>query len=477
MRNLPFILVILVGIVLFGSSCKKDSFSGDAVLTFSEDTVIFDTVFTTIGSVTRQFKVYNPSSDAVTINSIVLAGGTQSKYRMNVDGLPGVAFNNISIQPKDSLFIFVDVTLDPNGQLGTIMVTDSIVFNTDGIIQDVDLAACGWDAEFYYPTDYIEGLGSYSIIDCNTTWTADRPYVIYGWAVVDEGCTLTIEAGTNVFSHKNSGILVYSGGTLKVMGDVNNRVTFASDRLDEFYRDQAGEWNRIWLFRGSLNNVIEGAWIKNGNVGIQVDSSDVMISNTIVDNMGGASLFTQTGTVEAYNCVFGNAGQYSAALSLGGNYEFYHCTFGNYWVNGNRQTPAVLLNNWYEFDGTAYTFNLENAYFGNCIVYGNNLSELGLDKNPAANFNFKFERCLIRVDAEEVDVTNSSEFVNPIFNQDPEFVDPSENNFELDTLSPARNVGLQAITNVDAVLSSDVIGTPRPYNGGQPDLGAYERQE
>lgn len=480
--TLPFLLLI----ALLNNGCKKDNFSGDGVLEFSADTVLFDTVFTTVGSATRQFKIYNPSSDEVTISSIMLAGGQQSKYRVNVDGVAGIAFSNISIPGKDSLFVFVDVTLDPNNLSQPAIVTDSIVFNTNGNIQDVDLAAFGWDADFTYPTDYIEGIGPYTFLGCDITWTSAEPHVIYGWAVVPEGCTLTIEAGTRVYSHKNSGIIVDEGGTLIVNGTPQNQVVFASDRLDDFYEDQAGEWNGIWFYEGSKDNVVDGALIKNGTAGLYVQSVSpnatgptLTVRNTIVENMAGSCLTSiQGATVAAYNCVFGNAGQYSTVIVSGGTQRFYHCTFGNYWVNGNRQTPAVFMANWYD-DGLNYLLGDLDSYFGNCIIYGNNPSELGLDKDPAAGFNFEFDNCLMRLDfgaEESVDISNLNEFHDMIYNEDPNFLEPTENNFELDSISsPAVDAGNPDIT-VQAGLNTDALGNGR-FFGSNPDLGAYERQQ
>ncbi|MCF8463640.1 MAG: hypothetical protein K9G41_02270 [Flavobacteriales bacterium] len=483
MKILSWATPVLIIVALLSSSCKKDILNTDGALTFSVDTVLFDTVFTTIGSATRQFKIYNPSSDEINISSIMLAGGQQSKYRMNVDGIAGISFSDITIPGKDSLFVFVDVTLDPNNLSEPAIVTDSVIFNTNGNIQDVDLVAFGWDADFTYPNVFDNPIGPYRFLDCDITWASTEPHVIYGWAVVPEGCTLTIEEGTRIYSHKGSGIIVDEGGTLIVNGTPQNQVIFASDRLDDFYEDQAGEWNTIWLYAGSLNNEIHGALIKNGNIGVRVDSlaansnPNLVMSNTIIENMAGISLLSIEGTIQAYNCVFGNAGQYSAALTRGGTYDFYHCTFGNYWVNGNRQTPALLLNNWIEADGAIYSYNLQRAYFGNCIIYGNNQTELGLDEDISTLFNFKFDNCILRVnfnDDEPIDVSNNNEFSDMIYNQDPLFVDPSENNFALDSsISPAVNAGNAQITN-DAGISTDVLGIFRDSN---PDIGAYERQQ
>jgi len=486
MKILPWFLPVILLAALLSNGCKKDVLNTDGALTFSSDTVLFDTIFTTIGSATMRFRIHNPSKDEINISSIRLARGQQSKYRINVDGTAGISFSNISIPGRDSLFVFVDVTLDPNNQLGTILVTDSILFTTNGIQQDVDLVACGWDADFHYPTDFIPGIGSISWLECNTIWTSERPHVIYGWAVVPEGCTLTIEADARVFSHANSGIIVDEGGTLIVSGTTELPVIFASDRLDDFYEDQAGEWNWIWLFNGSLNNVIDNAIIKNGNIGIRVDTFSIAsinptlrLSNTVIENMAAVSLLSYTGTVDAYNCVFGNSGQYSAAFVAGGTYNFRHCTFANYWANGNRQTPAVLLSNRLE-TATNYYVEPLNAYFGNCIVTGNNSTELGLDEDPAATFNFKFDNCLMRVATETIgneeplDISDPNQFKEITYNQDGIFINPSEQNFELDTLSAAKDIGAISIVNAFSELQFDLLGNSR---FDQPDLGAYERQE
>lgn len=487
MRNLVslFGIILLLASLTHFSSCRKDLGASDGALEFSLDTVIFDTVFTTIGSTTKRFMIYNEDNSPVTISSIILAGGTDSKYRINIDGVSGVAFSNVEIPGKDSLFAFVEVTLDPNNVVEPAMVTDSVVFNTNGVTQDVDLVACGWDAHFISPTFNLGGLGPTSVIGCDTTWGPGKPIVVYGWAAVDSLCCLTMLPGTHVYIHKNSGIFVYREACLKILGSQDQPVQIASDRLDEFYEDQAGEWERIWLFAGSRDNVIEHALIKNGSVGIQVDSFNLgsaeptlRMENVVIENMAAASLFTQNSRVVASNCVFGNAGQYSAAVTFGGDYSFKHCTFGNNWNVGNRETPAVQVNNWIEdVTGATQVRDLENAYFGNCIIYGNRSNELIMDGHASGQFNFQFDNCLIRVDEEETDVSNESLYSNCIINEDPNFVEPIENNFELDTLSPARNAGSLTIVNSDlGVLGTDILGNSRTSDGG-PDLGAYERQE
>ncbi|MDP4586890.1 MAG: hypothetical protein NWS86_01825, partial [Flavobacteriales bacterium] len=86
----------LIVLVAFFSSCKKDEVTTDpnALLNFSADTVLFDTVFSTIGSTTQLLKVYNQNDQAISISNIQLEGGNNSMYRINVDGTPGVSFSD-----------------------------------------------------------------------------------------------------------------------------------------------------------------------------------------------------------------------------------------------------------------------------------------------------------------------------------------------------------------------------------------------
>ena len=66
-------------------------------LSFSTDTLAFDTIFSTIGSTTRQFMIYNKNSEPLSIESIMLASGESTGFRMNVDGRKGSSFNNVGI--------------------------------------------------------------------------------------------------------------------------------------------------------------------------------------------------------------------------------------------------------------------------------------------------------------------------------------------------------------------------------------------
>lgn len=85
-------------------SCRKDEVLTDksAKLEFSTDTVLYDTVFTSLGSTTKLLMIYNRNSRPLNISSIRLAGGVSSTFRLNLDGIPGKAFSNVEIPGDDS---------------------------------------------------------------------------------------------------------------------------------------------------------------------------------------------------------------------------------------------------------------------------------------------------------------------------------------------------------------------------------------
>jgi hypothetical protein len=108
-------IIALLFILLTTFSCRKDEIITDssAKLSFSTDTLIVDTVFSTIGSTTRRIVVYNRNNQRINISTIAVAGGLNSQFRINVDGVSGNQHQNVEIEANDSLFIFVEVTIDP----------------------------------------------------------------------------------------------------------------------------------------------------------------------------------------------------------------------------------------------------------------------------------------------------------------------------------------------------------------------------
>jgi hypothetical protein len=199
------VLFLLSFLVFDFSSCKKDKLITDssAKLQFSQDSVLFDTVFTTIGSSTKNIRVRNKNNQRIKISSIQLQGGTASPFIINVDGSPGKSFTDIEIAANDSMYIFIQVNVNPTNTNSPLIISDALVFSVNGNQQTVQLEAWGQDAYYHRPTDAIKFKDGtyfpYSTISTQTpatvTWPNDKPHVIYGYLVVDEKQKLIINQG------------------------------------------------------------------------------------------------------------------------------------------------------------------------------------------------------------------------------------------------------------------------------------------
>ena len=496
MRSPVFIFIVLIAII---SSCRNDfeTVKSNGNLTFSKDTVFLDTVFTNIGSATYNLKVYNNSKDAISIPSIHLENGASSFYRLNVDGLPGKSFDDVRILGKDSIYIFVETTIDFS-QVQNPLYTDKIIFQHSASTQDVDLVTLVQDAHFLYPNKDSEGLVEQIVIgrndegeeitvngfylDENTTFTNEKPYVIYGYCAVQENLELNIEEGAALHFHENSGIIVEKGASIQIDGSLENPVTLEGDRLEFDFENIPGQWGTLWLRAGSKNNSINHAIIKNASAGIIVDSlgsastPTLNISNTQIYNSATYGLLARETHIEGHNLVINNSGQSSLALTIGGTYEFSHSTFTNFWAGGFRSFPSVYINNYFLGEDGVVGRDLKQANFTNCIIDGSNSIELELDNEDSAEFNFKFTNNALRFNdfnnnyagIPEYDFNNVELYENNLINPVINYLLPFENQLMVNTSSEI--VG-QAETTNSTKFPFDIIGTSRSLPA---TIGAYE---
>lgn len=485
MRLLAALCLLLV---IFVASCKKEvGFISDknTKLNFSEDTVLFDTVFTQVGSATRQLKIYNPYKKKLLVKRIWLAGGANSQFKLNIDGVPGNMATDIELMPNDSLYIFVEVTVNPLNVNSPMIVSDSVFFETNESIQDVDLVAWGQDAHYIRPNTYIAGLPPLNIIakeNENITWVNDKPYVIYGYAVVDSAACLTISEGTRVHFAKNSGLWIYRFGCLNVNGTKAAPVVFQGARLDYDYREIAGQWDRIWINEGATSN-INYAEIKNAFIGLQLEflppfgnfgNTLLNLRNTKISNMTAYGIYTKFFRLHANNVLVTNCAENTLAITMGGIYNFKHCTTANFYAaSTQRQSPSIVINNY----NNGVIGPLDSCYFGNCILYGNIENEISIDSQPGQTFNYLFENTVIKIDP-ETNTSNTANFNNIIKNPanltvdgnsvQPLFVNPGLLDYRLRANSPAINAGLPALGQ-QVPLDLDEYA-----RDGQPDMGCYE---
>ena len=498
-NSIKYWLYFFVGALIIGlgfSSCvMEDDFVSDQSvnLKFSSDTLRFDTVFTTMGSITKQIKIYNKESKPIKIDKISLGGGRNSYYRLNVDGDTNMVIRDIEIGAKDSMFIFARVTIDPTNQNNPLLVSDSIIFSFNNKEQYIQLEAYGQDAYYHVPNQWLSidnndgtkdsihySLAHYGdaqrgvIINGNDIeWKNDKPHIIFGVLIVNSSTTLNIPEGTNIHLNNKADIWVLSDASLKVNGSYQNNVVFQGMRKDSYYSNLAGQWGIIRFMVGSKNNRIDNAIIKNGTIGIMADSCvttsspTIEINNSRIENMSYYGLLSRGAHINAANTIIQNTGAETVALIMGGKYNFINCSLANYWAYDSRRTSKTLFLQNYYLDATnsIQLRPIEECNFHNTIIYGSNEEEIEIDKADGAVLDYYFENCLL---ATKTLNANNPKIRDSYFNLDPLFNDGGEGDLRVKENSPAIGRG-NSIWN--SIYPYDIIGNTR---SNPPTIGAYE---
>ncbi|MFN7119432.1 MAG: right-handed parallel beta-helix repeat-containing protein [Saprospiraceae bacterium] len=470
----------------------------NAKLEFSVDTLRFDTVFTELGSATRSFKIYNRNDKAIRISRIYVESKDTRRWELNIDGIPGNNQQDIEILANDSIYLFAEVTIDPDQPLSVspFVIEDRVVFETNGNTQSVLLEAWGQNAN-YFPSRFNQGVAVR--LSCNNgdlVWDDPKPYVIYGAVFVDS-CELIIPAGTRIYVHGgvaqndlfggiyNDGILyILQNGRITVQGTKDKPVIIQGDRLESAFLDEDGQWNGIFISRGSRGNTFEYATVRNSRFGVYADSTaELTLRNTQIYNTASSGIIGFHSRITAENTLVYNNGSTSVLLVQGGDYNFTYCTIASYGVNAS----ALSMSNFFCYDDNcqvARTYRL-NARFVNSIIFGSQNDEIELadafERQNPAQFNVQFQDCIVRVDG--LIKNNSSQFKDflenictPCINatrNDKLFLDANEDNYRLDSLSIANGKAKPIFS--PRTINIDLEGKDRdPLT---PDIGAYERKE
>jgi hypothetical protein len=470
MKTAPGALILIS--FFFLAACKKESFitSPDARVTITADSLKFDTVFTTAGSVTQSFKIVNENDQKINISSVKLMGGNASAYKINADGIVGPDVSNIEIAANDSIYVFVSVIINPNASNLPFVVQDSIQVSYNGRDRLVQLEAWGQNAHFFRNKE----------INADETWTNDLPYVILGSLVVDPNQILTIEKGCRIYVHADAPLVIY--GSIQVNGSVDSadRVYFQGDRLDEPYKDFPASWPGIYFNSGSKDNVFNYAILRNAYQAIAAQDPSpnanpkVTLNECVIDNAYDAGIITNNSSVSATNCLISNCGK-NLALIKGGDYQFLHCTIASYSNDYIlHKDPVLLASNYINVNNVPQTAPL-NALFRNCIFWGEGGlvdDEVVIAQDPGATLTVSFDYGLWKIQKTDPS-TVAGVTANQIINNQPPLFDSINTSkryydFHLQMNSPAIDKG------TNSVVSIDLDGKPRPV--GAPDLGCYERQ-
>lgn len=425
MKRLLYILLALMLLPFGFVSCGEAGYADESevTLTFSADTLSFDTLFTTVGSTTRQVLVYNHSGHDVVLGSVTLAGGRASRFRINVDGDTSMVARDVEILDGDSIFIFVQANIDPNDQTAPFLVEDAILFSNG---QRLPLTAWGRNA-VYHATP---AGAAYGVIDC-AAWDHTRPHVILGTAAILDGSILTLQAGDELYFGNGAILAVDSNASLVAVGTAEQPVLFTSLRHDGWYDYLPGQWQCLWFTSGSTGNVIDHAVVENGTGGLRVyPNASLTVSNTIVRSMSDCGLIGQGGAINGsnllvYDCLT------SFTVLRGGSYTFSQCTFADYWRYSSRRIQSVVLTNCIlNSDGSVRELGaLEQADFTDCIIYGSySEGEVIVSGIEGIDLNYSFVHCLVK---------------GGEWDEDPMFVDIEADDYHLQDGSPATGIGYQ----------------------------------
>jgi hypothetical protein len=462
LKALPLLLLTTI---LFVACQKQSDLNGNARLFIPIDSVSFDTVFTTQGSVTQQVKLINNNNEGIALSSINLVGGSNSPFIINIDGSPGPTASNLRIQANDSLYIFISVYIKPGLGPTPFILQDSIQISYNGIQQYIKLSAWGQNAHFL----------TNQVILTDTNWPNDLPYVITGGLTVNANATLTIQPGVHIYMHADAPLFI--DGTLQVLGDTaeTQRVSFTGDRLDQPYSGYPGSWPGIYFRNTSKDNLLNYAIIQNGYHSLVAEgpSTDpnpkLTLNQCFINNSFAEGILGIQSSIKAINCLVTNCGQ-NIVIGLGGNYQFEFCTVASY---SNtliyHQQPVLTVSN-AGTDGTQVLTSDLNAAFTNCIFWGSDgvPDEALVSKQGSTVFNVLFDHSILK----QQNYPQNIDSISLWLNTDPKFTATGDSNnlydFHLQAGSPAIDNG------ADLGILIDLDGFTRPVN--QPDLGCYERQ-
>lgn len=455
-----FVLLSLFFYLLHQVACipEEEIFDDDIplALTFSADTILFDTLFVSRGSITKRLKIYNPNKNKVNVDRIYLGKQDNSEFEIAVSGVSAYDLSDVAILGNDSLLILVSVNMDPNDQNLSFLVKDSIILSTNSHNQDVKLIAWGQNARF---------LGD-SILSSNTVWDPDLPYVLYKSILVDSLCELTIEAGTQIYSAPNAYLIVK--GTLKVTGDTENRVIFLQERQEEKYRNIPGQWGGIIFLEGSVSNHIGFTDIRNAQVGLRIGTPDmdtipdVKVYNTKIENMTDAGILSFTSDLYMENSLVNNCGVYMIANLAGGNYEYVHCTFINFTKYFYRQIPSVVVADNVELENGEKIIAPVQVKLVNSILWGDLNEEIMISYIDINNVDIYSSYCILKTSEMMFNGSGNQLSTKKDYMK---FKDPDNYDFRPDSLSPAINQG------ISVGIEIDLDGMARD---SLPDIGAYE---
>lgn len=467
----PYFLIILLSLLFAGSmgGCISDSISTSStdILSFSRDTVNFDTVFTGVGTPTARLIAFNRAKKGIEISSIRLAGGDDSRFQINVDGVSGKTFHDVEVRGNDSIYIFIECFPPENSSSQPYLISDRLLFTTNGVEQAVELEAYGQNVT------RLRGV----CISEDTRFTSECPYVVSDSLVVEKGATLFIDPEVQLLFH--DGAVMTVRGRLEAVGMPGRMIRMRGDRLDNVlpdvgYEILAGQWGGVRIDPASFDNRLEYVDMQSTVSGLVADScgdlsrSKVILRNSWLHNSRGNALRADYCKIDAYGCCFSESAD-AVVLLKGGDHLFEQCTVANNYLFSAISQPLLTLLHALPKENDPNRQPYMKMNFTNGIIYG---LAADLNEGDFSGSEVYFRNVLLKSKGDDDD-----NFISCLWDSDPLFLTRRSDyyfNYHVEPDSPAVGAGNPAYVSPAALI--DIDGVNR-LSTGNPTLGAYARPE
>ena len=338
MMKLIFYFLLTIMLCVACSDDEQFTTSSSDLLTLPDDTLKMDTVFSGRSSATYTFWVHNRNSKALRIQNVRLRDANKG-FRINVDGeYLNPTISGVEVLGGDSLLVFVELTAPEAGQLEPKPVDEELHFTLEsGAEQLVKLRAWTWDAERWVD----------KTVSADETVATDKPILVTGTLVIEEGATLRLE-GTTLYFHDDAALVVR--GTLEAEG-----VTLRGDRLDDMfsylpYDHISGQWQGITVEEKGLLKMTE-CDLHGAFLGIMAaEGAGVMLTGTVVHNNAGDGINANGAELILDHCLLSNA-EGSLLTVQNCSVTLTQCTLAQYYPFALRDTALHLG------EGTTYTID------------------------------------------------------------------------------------------------------------------------
>ena len=476
MKKAYKIFLPLLCLIIVATACEEGITTNPADrLSFSADTLRFDTLFTEQTSPTITLKVYNPNSKAILINSVRLE---QNRFFfLNIDGeADPLNMRDIRIEAKDSMYVFLKANFSKHSTNDAVLLTDRLLFNYNDQLSAIEIEAVSQNVRRLTNQTY-EG---------DVTFDNTMPYLVYDTLLILGN--LTITEGAKFYMHEHS--VIFCLGNVVMNGTVGSPIVFRGDRTDNLFTDVpydyvSGNWLGIYILQEAdapaRAHTINCANIHSAAVGLFCQSpqaaerSRLTLTNSVIYNMSAYGVTLQNIDAELINNEISNCSMYCLYLS-GGKHTIIHNTIASYFNSkeapamhyvGHEDVAAVYINDVSKNVATTETYMHNNVIAGsrqNNLVLATPLLNRyvgSFTHNYLINDTLPYPQFSDNI----YGTTGDTVFVNTVFRSEThEYYD-----FRLDSLSPARGI---ADTAIARLYQTDRLGNDRLLNGVS-DAGCY----